>query len=144
VTRAGLLVAVTTALVAQQPSDPAKLLAKARDVIIARGKRLPDYVCVQTVDRQYFKHLQDQYPLPPCVQIAAFSKEKPLDLVVQSTDRLRVQLKVSQGVEIGAWAGASQFSFPVKSVSNEKRILLSIAGRHPPTQLWPVYCRFSS
>src|ERR1039458_8816064 len=35
------------------------------------------------------------------------------------------------------------FTLPVKTVSNEKRILLSIAGRHPSTQLWPVYCRLT-
>jgi hypothetical protein len=43
---------------AQKPSDPAELLAKARDLVIARAKRLPNYVCVQTVDRQYFKYLR--------------------------------------------------------------------------------------
>ena len=57
----------------------------------------PDYVCVQTVDRQYFKHLWNQYPPPSSVQIAAFNKENTLDLVLQSAERLRIQLKVSQG-----------------------------------------------
>jgi hypothetical protein len=103
-----LLAAMTTALLAQQPSDPTELLAKARDLILARAKRLPDYVCVQTVDRQYFKHLNPQFPPPSCAQIAALNKENPLDLVLESTDRLRLELKVSHGMEIGAWPGESQ------------------------------------
>jgi len=102
-----LLGAVTTAILAQ-PSDPAELLAKARDLIVASAKRLPDYVCVQTVDRQYFKHLYRQWRPPSCAQIAAFNQEHPRDLVLDSTDRLRIELKVSQGMEIGAWPGESR------------------------------------
>lgn len=108
--RAGLLVAVTTVLLAQEPPDPTELLAEVRESVVARAKRLPDYVCVQKVNRQYFKYPQPRFALHSCAQITAFSKENPLDLVLQSTDRLRLELKVSQGTEIGTWAGASQFS----------------------------------
>jgi hypothetical protein len=113
-----LLAAIIPALLAQQPSDPRELLAKARDLVIARLMRLSDYVCVQTVDRQYFKYLQrvkrldwsgEQFAPPSCAEIAVFDKENPRDRVLQSTDRLRLELKVSQGTEIGTWAGASQF-----------------------------------
>ena len=113
----GLVAAMTAALLAQQPSDPSEFLAKARDLAISRAKRLPDYVCVQTVDRQYFKYLQSvkhldwpgQSASPSCAEIAALRKENSRDLVLQSTDRLRLELKVSEGEEIGTWAGASQF-----------------------------------
>jgi hypothetical protein len=114
-----LSAAVTIALLAQHPSDPTELLAKARDLAIARAKRLPDYVCVQTVDRQYFKYLHSvkhlawpgqQNAPPSCAEIAAFDTQNPRDLVLQSTDRLRLDLKVSEGTEIATWAGASQFT----------------------------------
>ena len=110
--------AMSAALLAQQPSDPTELLAKARDLAISRAKRLPDYVCVQTVDRQYFKyvtsikHLEwpgEQSARLSCAEIAAFRKDDSRDLVLQSTDRLRLDLKVSEGEEIATWAGASQF-----------------------------------
>jgi hypothetical protein len=104
------MAAVTTALLAQQPSDPTELLAKARDLIVARSKRLPDYTCVQTVDRRHFKHLQVRYPPPSCAQITALDRDNPADLLLMATDRLRLQLKVSQDAEIGTWAGTSQFS----------------------------------
>ena len=106
--RACLLVAVTTALLAPQPADPTELLAKARDLLVARAKRLPDYVCVQTVDRQYFNNRRPQLPPPSCSQIAVLNRDNPHDLVLESTDRLRLELKVSHGMEIGAWAGDSR------------------------------------
>jgi hypothetical protein len=105
--RAWLLAAATGLLLAQQPSDPMDLLVKARVLLAARAKRLPDYTCIQTIDRQYFKH---PHPPPSCAQIAALDKDKPRDLQLQATDRLRLEIKVSQGEEIGTWAGASQFS----------------------------------
>ncbi len=104
--------AALTALFAQQPSDPTELLTKARDLAMARAKRLPDYVCVQTIDRQNFKYPQRviQPAAPPsCAEIAAFDQQNPRDLELQSTDRLRLELKVSEGTEIGTWAGAGQF-----------------------------------
>lgn len=106
--RACLFVAVTVALLAQQPSDPAELLAKARDLIIARAKRLPDYVCVQTVDRQYFNRRPRQHSPSTCAQSAALNKDNPHDLALHATDRLRLELKVSRGMEIGAWPGETQ------------------------------------
>jgi len=113
-----LLAAMTAVLLAQQPPDPAELLARARDLVMARAKRLPNYVCVQTVDRQHFKVLQRvkrlegaAQPGAPlsCAEIAAFDKEKSSDMVLLSSDRLRLDLKVSGETEIGTWPGASQF-----------------------------------
>jgi len=105
-----LFVALAAALLAQPPFDPTELLAKARDRIVARAKRLPDYVCVQTVDREYFNRRQGQHPPHSCALIFALNRNHPQDLPLRSTDRLRLELKVSQGMEIGTWAGASQFS----------------------------------
>ena len=105
-----LLAAATVALLAQQPSDPRELLAQAREVIVARARRLPDYTCVQTVDRQYYRPLRRRFPRPSCAQIAAVNRDRPNDLVLLATDRLRLELKVSHGQEIGAWARSSQFS----------------------------------
>jgi len=108
---ASLLAATATALLAQQPADPTELLTKARDLIVARARRLPDYVCIQTVDRRYFKDPYRQVPPLSCAQIAALNKENPPALALEATDRLRIELKVSHGMEIGAWPGESQLGF---------------------------------
>ncbi len=99
-----LLVAAATALAAQ-PSDPMDRVARAGDILADRAKRLPDYVCVQTVDRRYFKQRHISSP-PSCDQLRSAGAH---DLVLESTDRLRLDVKVSQGNEIGSWPG-SKFS----------------------------------
>jgi len=100
-----MLLAAATALCAQQPLDPTERLARARQILVERDKRLPDYTCVQTIDRQYFKRRHTDAPFS-CAQ--AHSAD-PRDLVLESTDRVRLDIKVSQGTEIGSWAGG-QFS----------------------------------
>lgn len=109
--RACLLAAVAATLLAQQPADPTERLAKARALLVARASRLPDYTCVQTVDRQYFTHLHPQTPhtQPTCATITAENQRKGHNPTLASTDRLRLDVKVSHGNEIGTWAGASQF-----------------------------------
>jgi hypothetical protein len=100
--RALLLWPIAHALLAQQPVDSTRMLVRARDVLVERDRRLPDYTCVQTVDRQYFKR-RAANDAQSCSQIAALS---PDTLLLQSTDRLRLELKVSHGEEIGSWPGS--------------------------------------
>lgn len=86
-------------------------LAKARGILADRARRLPDYTCVQTVDRQYFvrSHPHKRRPETPCAQVAMEDRLKPRELVLAATDRLRLDVKVSHQAEIGVWAGAPQF-----------------------------------
>ena len=104
--RAFLLLQMAAALLAQQPLDPTDRLIRARGILADRDKRLPDYTCVQTVDRSYLKGRRVNSPSSSCDQLRSLS---PRDLVLESTDRLRLDIKVSQGSEIGSWGG-SQFS----------------------------------
>jgi len=105
-----LLTVGTAALLAQQPVDPKELLAKARELIVDRDEHLPNYVCVQTVSRYYFKPLHPRHPPAPCSQITALHNGNASPVKLYASDRLRFQLKVSRGMEIGTWASASQFS----------------------------------
>ncbi len=89
-----------------QPLNPTERLAHAREILIERNRRLPDYTCLQTVDRRYFSPRHKHDHPSPCGQN---HPAKPSDLDLESTDRLRLDLKVSQGQEIGSWPG-SQFS----------------------------------
>jgi hypothetical protein len=104
--RAILLMHLAAALVAQTPLDASGRLARARDILIERNKRLPDYTCLQTVDRRYFRPRHKHDHATPCDQ---GRPRNPNSLALESSDRLRLDLKVSQGEEIGSWPG-SQFS----------------------------------
>ena len=98
-----LLLPWAAALLAQQPLDPTERLIRARDMLADRDRRLPDYTCVQTVDRSYFGRRHCPNPPPPCDQLRSLN---PHDLVLESTDRVRLDIKASRGIEIGSWAGA--------------------------------------
>ena len=67
---------------------------------------MPDYTCVQTVDRRYFERQHPEYPLVSCDQLRSLDSSA---WVPEATDRLRLDIKVSQGMEIGSWKG-SQFT----------------------------------
>jgi hypothetical protein len=99
-----LPVALTAALFAQQPLDSTDRLVRARELVIRRDQRLPNYTCLQTVDRHYFKLRRMDLQRSPCEQVDAHD---PQNLILESTDRVRLDIKVSQGVEIGSWAGSS-------------------------------------
>ena len=105
-----LLIAVTAlAIRAQTPPDPTDVLAQARDNLVERAKRLPNYTCVQTVDRKYLVRSTPTPPYASCDQMSASARKKSYALKVDATDRLRLDVKVSGGEEIGSWAGANRF-----------------------------------
>jgi hypothetical protein len=101
-----LLTIVAVILFAQQQLNPIERLKHARHVLAERNGRLPDYMCVQTVERRYLRPRHLNFPVPPCDQLRLLNPE---GFILQSTDRLRLGLKVSDRHEIGSWDG-SEFS----------------------------------
>src|SRR5271156_2422667 len=104
-----VVISLAVAIHAQVPFNPEDVLAKARDRVVERTERLPNYICVQTVDRKYFKRANPVFPPPSCDDVAAKNAGKVNALELEGTDRLRLDVKVSGGTEIGAWAGSSHF-----------------------------------
>ena len=107
--RAGILFALAGALYAQAQPDPTQVLAHARDLVAARRASLPNYICTQTVNRSYFRRAAPPVPAPSCAQMHVDREAHPYQLDLYLTDRLRLDVKVSGGQEIGSWAGANQF-----------------------------------
>jgi len=106
--RAGIVLAVAGALCAQSQPDPTDVLAHARDNLLERRHRLPNYICAQTVNRSYLRPTVQPQAVPSCGQM--LESEKDADSRhLYLTDRLHLDVKVSHGNEIGAWPGASQF-----------------------------------
>lgn len=112
--RGGVLVALSGVLCAQAPPDPTEVLTQARDRIVQSQPRLPNYTCVQTVDRSYFRKDKQPHPLSSCGQMRSEKNAHNGHPALVLTDRLRLDVKISAGEEIGSWAGASQFD--VKSI----------------------------
>jgi hypothetical protein len=121
--RGGFFFAVAGVLSAQALPDPTDVLARARDKIVESHPRLPNYTCVQTVDRGYFRRAVQPSPFPPCSQMhAEEDAAHAFQIDPYLTDRLRLDVKVSAGVEIGSWAGASQF---------DAKSIFDLVGRGP-------------
>jgi len=107
--RGGILFAAAGVLCAQTPPDAIHALEQVRDSVVRWIKYLPDYTCVQTVNRSYFRRAGGSYPFPSCAQMHAEQEAHAYRLDLYLTDRLRLDVMVSGGQEIGSWAGASQF-----------------------------------
>lgn len=117
--RTSLLLLTVLAAQAQTTPDPTEVFAHARDIVLDRIDRLPNYTCVQTVNRSYFK--QGSEPAS-CDKMIGERIKKPPKLQIEATDRLRLDVKVSEGTEVGSWAGADKF---------DSRSIVDIVGTGP-------------
>jgi hypothetical protein len=120
--RVFLITFTALAIYPQTSRDVTEVLAHTRDNMIERTKRLLDYTCVQTVDRQYYVRSKPEQPRPSCDQMSAEARKKSYTLRLTATDRLHLDVKVSAGTEIGSWAGANRF---------DSRSILDLVGGGP-------------
>ena len=105
-----IIFVATGVFYAQATPDAVRVLDQVRDRVVKRISHLPDYTCVQTINRSYFRRARRQQPAPSCSQIHADKEAQRDHLGLYLTDRLRLDVKVSGSEEIGSWAGASQFN----------------------------------
>jgi hypothetical protein len=85
-----VFLALTLIVSVQALPDQEDVLAKARDKMLERTERLPNYICVQTVDRKYLKPEKAQFPVLSCDDLSARSTKKNYRLKLEATDRLRL------------------------------------------------------
>lgn len=86
------------------PADASRVLETARVKILRTSRNLPRYTCQETVAREYLnppKHRPKSTESCPATD--------PQALVRVATDRLRLEVAVSEGREIHAWPGATKF-----------------------------------
>jgi hypothetical protein len=115
---AGILLTLTVAA-AQEPGESESILAAARQKILAITRQLPRYTCLETIDREYFglpaRAIQGKvmsgYATPACsAQTPQGTLDHPAkDLVLTSSDRLRLEVAVAGGREIESLPGATRF-----------------------------------
>ena len=107
---AGLLAWTAAGLAEGDNPDPQAVLRRVRAKTIADGDRMPNYTCVETVERKSYHPLAATLPWACSVIVAELEHPTP-DLVSQlfSTDRLRLDVTMATRGEIFSWAGASKF-----------------------------------
>jgi len=88
--------------------NPGAVLERARANLREMTLRLSKYACIETVDRSYFEP-PPQPPSPSCSQIRAALDHRTTPAKLEASDRLRLEVTVSEGHEIHAWPGATRF-----------------------------------
>jgi hypothetical protein len=98
------------ALLAQ---DPSETLEKARGQLLAKASHLPNYTCVETIDRSYYSQPASRQS---CEHIAIDRKKGRYKLNLAATDRLRVRVGFQQDREIYSWIGLAPLAHPVDDI----------------------------
>ena len=99
-----VLLAAEIACAQEMPAEAQRVLELARAKVLNTTRNLPRYTCQETIEREYLspskvvRHDKDTCDGPARV-----------DLVRSAADRIRLEVGISEGHEIHAWAGASQF-----------------------------------
>lgn len=90
--------------------DPAEVLRRLTAKELDRTSRLPNCTCVQTVVREYYKPRAATLPRS-CPVLMDLRRHPTPDMVLQffRTDRLRLDVTLTDRGEIYSWAGASRF-----------------------------------
>lgn len=89
--------------------DPTATLARVIQKVRADLGRMPNYTCVETLTRDFYR------PMAPvrraCEVLLSMKKAPTLDmkLLPWYTDRLRLEVALSQKGEMRSWVGARQF-----------------------------------
>ena len=95
---------------AQQDSpeaDAAKLLLAVRKKVVETVKRLPKYLCTETVDRATYQP-EIELASRSCDDLAG-RKIRPEKIRLDTSDRLRLDVAVSGDSEMFSWAGENRF-----------------------------------
>ena len=114
----GLLLLIPTILRAQGQDDPKELLLQLRQNVMETVKRLPRYVCTQTVDRFRYEPRNPEYATtnkPRSCDEAIAIANRHGSRSLSSSDRLRLDVAVGPDVagmdgEMYSWAGEDRFS----------------------------------
>jgi hypothetical protein len=108
-----LLLAVTPMAYGQ--AGPEVLLERARARLTAMASRLERYVCIETVNRNYYRRVTPrEAPVrpeapPACSQTATSESAAGGLRTLESTDRVRLEVTVDQSRELHSWPGATGF-----------------------------------
>jgi hypothetical protein len=93
----------------QAERDPGEALERARANLLSMTQRLAKYACIETVDRVYYEPPAEPLGGQSCSQIQAARNSRPEPPAIEASDRLRLEVTVSEGHEIHAWPGATRF-----------------------------------
>lgn len=108
--RYALICALTIRLTAAAERDPGEVMARVIWKVVAAARHIPNYTCVETVSRQFFRPAANNLPRA-CESLLEARRHPTPDMVLHwfATDRLRLDVAMTEQGEIFSWVGASKF-----------------------------------
>lgn len=90
--------------------DPAEVLIRLRDQVLAHAERIPNHTCVESVRRDVYDAIADP-STRSCDRLLARRKQPGFSssLRLTTTDRLRLDVLLTTDRELYSWAGAKKF-----------------------------------
>src|SRR5262249_40520046 len=90
--------------------DPGDVMVRVIRKVVENNRHIPNYTCVETISREHFHPIADQLPRA-CPVIVEMRKHRTPDFVLRQfmTDRLLLDVAMSDKGEIFSWVGASRF-----------------------------------
>jgi hypothetical protein len=105
-----LVALLCVAGLAHAGDDPLAALERATRGVLVSTRKIPNYTCVETVERRYYQPMGATLKRA-CSVILEQRKHPTLDLQLhlESTDRLRFDVAMLTRGEMFSWVGASKF-----------------------------------
>jgi len=104
----GLALLLGVAGLAGVERTPDEVLALLRQRILDEAARVPNYTCVQTIDRQFFVST-GQRSTASCVGPRVEQNRPGNGIAFYGSDRFRLDVGVGRTGEVYSWAGAERF-----------------------------------
>ena len=105
----GSLILAFAATLALAEDDPAKVLERARIKQLVRAAKLPNYTCVETLTRDYYRSKLANSARSCAVVLEQQHDPSEATRELLMTDRLRLDVALTEHREIYSWVGASKF-----------------------------------
>ena len=103
-----LLPFLAVTVFAQTQVNPDLLLERARARLQGMAQGLEKYVCMETVNRNYYRRTVSREAAPACAPGAPPAAGDE-GRILEFTDRVRLEVTVSQSRELHSWPGATAF-----------------------------------
>jgi len=104
----GLALLLGIAGLAGADRAPDEVIARLRARILDEAARIPNYTCVQTVDRQFYGAASPRPPLS-CAALSVERKIPGYRISLYGSDRFRLDVGADRAHEVYSWAGAERF-----------------------------------
>jgi len=88
--------------------DPVDVLAFFGEIVKDNASRIRNTTCVQTIERQYYQAKLTKQPRT-CDDLAAERRRPGYKRTLESTDRLRLDVRAGPTAEMYSWPGAERF-----------------------------------